>query len=385
MFLGKLLGDCGLLTKTFSNEVRGSFVAYRLFFCVAFFVCTFVGNYAYEDFLIGPPAIFLSFLVFLLINKRFDFLFLVFSLLLSEFMLVSYIFSGGEDYYVSIFLFLSYSLLFSVLCKGDDFLGMTGFAFFSVVSLFFCGGMVYFGAQIGGRESFIFGPNNLYRVFGVCLAFIIFSEVKAGVFVSMARFFFSLVSALGIIFTGSRGGLVVLAVVSAIYMVRNTYRFSPISLLSLSILFALFVPFVYYQVDQSRLFNFSASQESISVRLEAYSALSKFSELSINKILFGYADFKKWTHIMPHNLILESVLAYGIVFSAILIFGFVLYFYFFFSRIKNISSSALCVETSLLVILVGSMFSGTFYDNYPGMLLSVMGMTFFISKVARST
>jgi hypothetical protein len=358
-------------------------VLYKFFLCSAFFVCTFIGNFEYDGFFVGPVVILLLFLVVLATRRRINVDFLSISSALSMILLVSYIFSGGDEYYSVFFLLLSYSFFFSALYESYDFSGPASLLFFAALSLFLCAGMIYAGGNIGGRESFIFGPNNLYRIFSVCLVFILFSPIKSHFLASLCRAVFAVVSILGVILTGSRGGLVVLAVVFFIYIIRSAYKFNVFYLL-LSLLSSVFAAFVIYaQVGQSRLFNFSFSQGSISVRLDAYDSLSNFSELSLKHILFGYPNFKDWTYIMPHNFFLESVLAFGLVFSMLMIAGVVFYFSLFVFRLKTISSSALCIEASLIVIFIGAMFSGTFYDNYPAMMLSVLGVSFTVRRFVR--
>ena len=317
-----------------------NYINFQLYMCILF-----AGNSKFHGF---PLVIFVFFAVFIFNYKKifmFDFLnvcvftFSIFLLSLNLFKDVFY-----NDIFLSwpLFFYFSYISLKSLNLSKINL----SFYFF-IPLLIFISLSFMFGSYEGGRLSFVFGPNMLYRVFCVTLLFLVFlskSKIKQIILYSSL--------ALSINIIGSKGGLVILL----LNLIRTKILLS-------FIVFLLFI--VFFDYSNFRIFNFS--------NIETGHRLNFLLDTSWHNIFgnsyVGFLSFYNSSFQHPHNIILELFFYYGI-FSIPLVL--LLLISFFRVMFLNYINKYLIFALPFFVFFLGAMFSGDITDNYVVLSLSIL-------------
>jgi hypothetical protein len=225
--------------------------------------------------------------------------------------------------------------------------------------------LVGMGRIEDGRLYSVFGPNMLYRIFGLLLVFSVMERFEASFARRLVMTAFIVVAAYSILLTGSVGSLAMLAIAGAVIVYRYSKRlfFLLVLLVGIGLSGALRYSTILNSdpnmpVIVSRLaykwVNLAASS-----RFENWSAIvsSPFS-------MFGhsYADFSSnWSyqHQYPHNIFFELYGFYGVIGIgiSIVIIGAV---FVALRRLQTGDSLAI----TYFVLLIGTLFSGDLTDNY---------------------
>lgn len=220
------------------------------------------------------------------------------------------------------------------------------------------------------RGSFLFGSNVMYRVgvffFGVFFAgaTAVRTRVSGSAWVVLAYAACSLTLAS----TGSRGALVTWAVLSvAVYAAlglrTRAWHVKPLWLLAL--LLPVVSGYLFLQDRLWRLTYLSLANASESIRIEyVYQALVYMQQTDWMTQLFGIASEAaeaRYFGFYPHNLFLES-LVYG---GWWLVLVVVLLYAHFLHVVIRSCRTFIGLAMPLIGVLVGSLFSGNLWYNYP--------------------
>jgi O-antigen ligase len=258
--------------------------------------------------------------------------------------------------------------------------------FFTILgSAVFIISMLIFGDHSGGRISFIFGPNVLYRVLIFFILFMILmlalmkikKRQKILYSTILLLFLFYLLSVVG-----SRGGLVVLVIVLTLtFFLKYTSNFRFFAFLLLfSSIFILLAPDLF---ENSRTFSFQGIEQNIRIVF-----FLDFYENILEVPIFGYvwSDFEKYAvdgFIYPHNSAVELIFYYGVlgVFTVAFIFYVAILAIVFF--MKSTFTPKLIVEyiyiLLFLIILFSSFASGELTDNFTIVSFALYGFYYWKS------
>lgn len=262
-----------------------------------------------------------------------------------------------------------YQLVFAFNCLplinrslGNKYLPYVALLFI----LFFTFGIVFLGADRGG---FIFGPNILYRVFGVLYMSLFISTLirgrdwELGNLVLLSSYICVFI---GLVATGSRGATITLLLCTIVLVI---YLKNQLSLMKFILLFSIpVVFFVYLYMDDivgvmGRLLFFDVNNGSESVRLDMFSRVFIFlSDSTSKEILFGLGNLNRIfpeEGYYPHNLLVELIVYHGLIYFTVCILFF-LYTTFIFCKETEANVSLLI----FLPIVIGSQLSGNLTDNY---------------------
>lgn len=233
------------------------------------------------------------------------------------------------------------------------------------------------------RTSFIFGPNVFYRIIGILFLFQLlmleerYMQAKISVSKRLLALLFSLISCLSalhlLIGTGSRGATILMVPVILLYLTSvlktkdtrfKTFLFAfflPLCLVIISQLFSLLMT-SFLSFTSRRSFTFvDVGQESnaISSRYDFLRNFIPFFET--DNFLFGEGSSYKYSY--PHNLYLDALYNSGI-FPFMILVLFTVLFVFMLYRYR-LSPGWKAVVILSVPIYIGSLVSGTIYDNYP--------------------
>ncbi|MEJ6480225.1 hypothetical protein N0Y54_02370 [Nostoc punctiforme UO1] len=224
------------------------------------------------------------------------------------------------------------------------------------------------------RQSFIFGPNIYYRIIGTIFLLNLvlvhenYSSKKEKISIlSLITTIFCLAIALSLMVrTGSRGATVVgiVMTLSFLYTVLsiklNWLKFATIATISTLFILAINSSFSKAIID-SRVFWFydrGASSSSIAVREGYWQNLTSF--FIKDNFLFG--EGSQYIYSYPHNLYLDLLYNGGFFPCAIFIGFTAMYGILLWKGKLNKNWKIITIICS--PIYIGSLFSGTLYDNY---------------------
>ena len=212
-----------------------------------------------------------------------------------------------------------------------------------------------------GRNSIVFGPNVLYRIYGVCFLLGFLIETRKGKIILGKLFIVLAALFINIMATGSRGGFLVfiLCLGYVLFILRNKKAV----LLSLCftlgvIVLALVIYWDVVEVFIWRLIYFDPSNNSEAGRLYYYAQLSKFFDEGVINLIFGLGDNNHIYKFYPHNLLLETLVFNGLYTLFLVLSLMLLWFYSIISKYKQLGLII------FLPILLGSLLSGSMFDNY---------------------
>ncbi|MEY8216684.1 MAG: hypothetical protein RPR97_19635 [Colwellia sp.] len=232
--------------------------------------------------------------------------------------------------------------------------------------LFFTFGLVFLGA---GRGGFIFGPNILYRIFGVLYMSLFISILIRGIDWKWANLILLssyILVFIGLVATGSRGATIILLLCTIVLVI---YLKNKLSLMKFIVLFSVPLVFLLYlYMDDivgvmGRLLFFDVNNGSETVRLDMFSRLFVFfSDSTSKEILFGLGNLNRIfaeEGYYPHNLLVELIVYHGLIYFTVFMLFF-LYTAFIFCKKTEANVSLLI----FLPIVIGCQFSGNLTDNY---------------------
>ena len=229
-----------------------------------------------------------------------------------------------------------------------------------------------------GRLYSIFGPNMLYRIFGIILVLSLMQKklIHEGAY-KFTRIVAFLLGIIGIMLTGSIGGIIVALAVLIYYL----YVFHTKIFILLPISISLFA---YLATSSLDLASFDSDITAISRIIhkvgtfEASERMIGLYDLFSRPISFWgrpYLSFSNiWTdsHPYPHNIVAELYAFYGafgiVIIAMISIMTFKLYD-------KKLSSNVYFL--TFIIISIGSLLSGDLSDNY-GLVAVCAG--YFLSR-----
>lgn len=224
-----------------------------------------------------------------------------------------------------------------------------------------------------GRFNSLFGPNMLYRIFGILLLLTLMSQnnSKLNYF---THYTICGIAIFGIFLTASIGALLVLVVILIAYVSTkvSTWRL---------VLYTIPSTLITYLIIRTTV----SSEEIDSINLLARLAV-KISTMSTNVRLVGWSEimnqpmsFFGYDHyhynqvwgkgyLYPHNIYVELYAYYGLL-------GIVAIVAISISLLKSLDRIKMGEPLSItfLILLIGSMLSGDLSDNY-GVIGLAMGM-----------
>jgi hypothetical protein len=183
--------------------------------------------------------------------------------------------------------------------------------------------------------------------------------------------------------TGSRGALVVffcifmLASNAFLMAIKSTYYRTIVILLMvlLSAVLAFLYTFATDVLEQSHLLDsraFMMGGASVDERAIFYSELLQFIEG--DHLLFGQGMNYTYAGDYPHNLYLDAFFSSGVFTFLGIIIASIKYLHLLISQSQDKALHAMLI--SFIPIYIGSLFSGTLYNNYS--ILAVMISSLFL-------
>lgn len=219
-----------------------------------------------------------------------------------------------------------------------------------------------FGKEVNGRHSFLFGPNNLYRIELTLyfLSFLYFNSNRSAltkrVRVPLQTLAFALVTYM-LIKIGSRGGVVIFILFFFIYY------FSLKSSLLFSMIGASLVVYLTDKLEGLRLFDFSFEGNA------RYMFIKSFLEITDPVVGSTYTDFDfAWYghYLYPHNILLELYMYYGftgLLLSVLLIISVIISSFGIYQSRKLMRFDNI-YHVIFFIVFTGSLFSGDLTDNF---------------------
>lgn len=273
-------------------------------------------------------------------------------------------------------------VLFFIIEIFEEYDSNDAFYALLLLLLFFSVGTILHSVSTGGRGRIIFGPNMIYRVLSFIWAFyyIFLLREASGKKINLTTpsIIMLLIFFLGMLSTGSRGGLVTLLIYLSVLII--SIRISPLIILafSLSVLFGVCFIIDYWHIFGgiiNRLIFFDLSNNSEAYRFSNYTLLSKFlNDSDSYQILFGLTSENSLLSFYPHNIILELIFYCGLISVIIFMLGFVLIF-------KNYNLYKYIIFL-FLGVGFGSLVSGNMQYNFPILSLSLLGFsTIYLRKI----
>jgi hypothetical protein len=226
--------------------------------------------------------------------------------------------------------------------------------------------------QGGGRTSFVFGPNVQYKIIGVAFLFSTVCVIKNDLKKVYIPILYILSSYL-LLKTGSRGAVFVIFVNTVVFFQYYLafLRYSRVMkfMLMVASFAALYLLLPILIENFGRVFYFDMENGSISDRYNVILNSLMFFESDIVSILFGLGVGNEIVGPYPHNLIIEALLHHGLIFTSVLL---LLGIYTLRVMYKNTHFRFLVIL--LIPMVIGSLFSGKFNDNY-----SVISLLAYVS------
>ena len=360
---------------------------------LAFFLVLFIGNAN----IFGFPLILLalSLPIFFALEIKLSFIQLLFILILTS--IFTYKSFNLEEVYNPFYplwvisFFLAFLFTNAIIDKLREYpletLRMMAFAFIPILLIFLLG---IFLSQVDERALFIFGPNMLYRVVGFFLAigggYLFFKGMR------FSALILSLLSYYILILIGSRGGLVVMLITLLLFFHIYNKR---ITFFNLSLGAALLsFPIFFLNIDLSffRIFNFqSFGAIEDTDYVGAYSRLRPFLFLLFEQDRFSIIGitheeflniFSIPGYLYPHNMFLELAIYFGWLGVFIALITLYKIIELFLLTLKARTNPFVIFCYSLLVLFLGTMFSGDMGDN--GAILGAIFAVFWHLKIFKN-
>lgn len=261
---------------------------------------------------------------------------------------------SGVDEFQSYYLWPIKAMLVALLVSRAEpgIQQTTFFAFFAFCTLLFLT-----SADNAGRSYGLFGPNMLYRFYGLLFALSLFVWLHSKHVLALLGIALSL---LGIVTTGSAGGVVLLAIM-LIYITNRAGKLL-LAGFSFSILFALALPFLQnlviverllLKLQISNLLNSTRFVNAVRILEDGFAFLGhKYSD---------FADIWQPLYFYPHNIFLELTSffgAAGVFISLCLVYAL----YNAWVQIRDHTANAYTFV--FISVFCGAFLSGELSDNY---------------------
>lgn len=370
-------------TQKWVQELLGHTVLLSLDLALLFCI-TFSGDYT----IYGVPLFFIFWLIIFIIRRNFrlektEILGQIFILLTLLPILVQ-INKYSFEYYCGAYYAILYvnAIVFGTYVVErllSDYPGSKLAQWLPAILLIFLGVLTEGSSGGGSRQSIIFGPNVYYRIVGVIflLHLVIFQKyytitIKKYQLWSLVTSFFVTVSALIITLyilftTGSRGATIVgiVLLLSFLHTVLSI-KIKWLKIASLGMLIYLVMLFLNSSFSasffDSRAFWFydrGASSGSIAARA---GFLENFSSFFLeDNFLLGEGN--SYLYSYPHNLYLDLLYNAGVFPFLVLVVFSAMYIVLLWK--EKIPGNWKILTLIVLPIYLGSLVSGTLYDNYP--------------------
>tara|TARA_A100001234_G_C12607626_1_gene377905 strand:- start:82 stop:1239 length:1158 start_codon:yes stop_codon:yes gene_type:complete len=350
-----------------------TFIEKNIKFSIIFFIA-FVGN----ALLAGVPLMpFLLVLVAIalykqesIIDRNNIYVFLILSILFVYFFSKNIYEPRAYDPFY--FLWPLYLIFFISFCAKKtlfEFHQTPLFLSFFLIIFFLVGSYIF--KDEAGRAYFIFGANVLYRLF-LFLSLINIVNAKN----PNIKIIFLILGFMGVIFTGSRGGLLLAIILFGFYYFfpYTNGTFSKKILLRFLILIPIlsFITIINFN-DLQNIFEILAESDgvisrlllffggSISIRIEFLTSfLEYWSFFGTKSQIFDFFYYREYFPY-PHNLIAEIIFYYGffgVIIVTIIIFEYVKTFFRFIKKTKLPT-----IEVAFLIILPSALLSGDIVDG----------------------
>ena len=228
--------------------------------------------------------------------------------------------------------------------------------------------LILTGSIEGGRLHSVFGPNMLYRLFGMLAFFTAmqgFQQNRGNRLTTAAMFG---LGAVGLVLTGSSGALVVAAAIMALYL----YRLSRLVFFSLVIALAGIVFLSFTQAGEAVLALLPDS--NLSIVLRSLSKLGAWQDAArtiglitlftepFSVVGHQHADFANlwfFGYAYPHNIFAELYAFYGI--TGLILIGAILL------ALRKLTTVAMLTDVyfmTFIILVIGANLSGDLSDNY---------------------
>lgn len=277
---------------------------------------------------------------------------------------------------------LSYYMLCFLLLSVSSEINSTEFNsknmfFYLFILIFFAVGVLF---SNGDRGSFIFGPNILYRVFGVLVILILMScnswDKIGRIFIASSV---ALIALIGLIKTGSRGAIPIILILT-IASLHFIFRKINLKLMMfVSLLIFLIVIYYLYSSESffvsSRLSNFDyEGNRSLALRINLWNDFGGNLYSWIISLGHSYEEFKLnyWEPDFPypHNIFIELIYFYGFFGTLLSLLIFVSFLNLLISILKAEYDSYTSWGYIAIIIFLGALFSGNLSNNY--MVISLL-------------
>lgn len=286
-----------------------------------------------------------------------------------------------EDYYI--WPLKAFILMTFVVFIGPPRWTMTNMFALSLIVL----ALIVTGKMENGRLNSAFGPNMLYRLFGILALFSAmqgFQSTRSNRLATAAMFG---LGAVGLGLTGSSGALVVAIAIAALYLYRSSQHVFFILVIGAAGVVILsitgtgggtltFLQDSNLSIISRTLYKVGTLQANIrmlgltALFTEPFSVLGHRHADFANLWVFGYA--------YPHNIFAELYAFYGI--TGLILIAAIL---FTIRKLAMIASLNDVYFMTFLILLIGANLSGDLSDNY-GVVGLAGGLLVRASKDARS-
>jgi O-antigen ligase len=279
--------------------------------------------------------------------------------------------------YVNVLVFAAYTLEFLL----NNTLKTKFLRFLPAISLL-CLEILSWNLE-GSRQALVFGPNIYYRIIAVLIIVHIillqeyYTNTRNKVLTSISSLLFTAIFVIAglylLVKTGSRGATIVgsFVILFFAYSILNIKKIW-LKIGSLALLSYLINSFIRSSnfvatIFSSRTFNYrdpDPSSKSIELRTKFLENISSFFQR--DNYLIG--EGSSYLYHYPHNLYLDLLYNAGIFPFLILLACTAIYAFLFFS--KKLDKKWKYMSLIMSPIYMGSLVSGTLYDNYP--IISMM-------------
>ena len=229
----------------------------------------------------------------------------------------------------------------------------------------------------GLRGSVVFGPNIMYRIYGVSF-FVAFWSIRfGGVERSVLLSFIYIVSCAGLFMTGSRGAVVVALLATGFFL--SIYWGGYLArAVSFFVVFAgaFFVAFnwEYLQIVAGRLLYFDIENDSEAARLGFFYKIFEFYENENFLILVGAGNGSEYFPVIyPHNIVIEVLVYHGLIYGLVALFLALKLL-----NISRINIKIFSIVSIFLPVIFGSLLSGSLRDNCA--VLSLLVVPFILKS-----
>lgn len=355
-----------------------------------FFMATFVNDYNIEGFPVFYLIWFSIVLFRLLLQidiRPFEFLsqILLFVLLQPPFFVESF---DTENVYIHGYIFAV--LYINVIFLIPYFMSKAKYLRSVIIAIFLAASAVSLLSIVQGdnRASIYFGPNVLYRIYGLLFALFLLSYYFEDKFFFNKSLFWLvfIMFVINLVATGSRGAIVVFAIPFAYLLLKK----GAFQIKTLHVLFAL-IPalaalcyFIFTNLDMFwRLFYFDLDGESIGARLEYLNLTLAYAEnFSFNlDYMFGQSSLNPLWSNYPHNFALESFVYGGLWMLVVVMLPLVVFIYnAFFTRDKFY----IILFFAYLPIFIGASVSGNLTYNFPVISVPFVAFVYAFLNARRS-